>query len=111
MKLLNQLKRLWRALRGTPNSWPAIDLSLPGGRHLHLVGSIHMGTRDMAPLPAKLVKKLRQADALVVEADISGNETPFSNLQMPAVGRTSQRRAVKRTGKTGQRVGYAADPF
>ncbi|SUG84506.1 GumN family protein [Salmonella enterica subsp. enterica] len=43
MKLLNQLKRLWRALRGTPNSWPAIDLSLPGGRHLHLVGSIHMG--------------------------------------------------------------------
>lgn len=46
MKLLNQLKRLWRALRGTPNSWPAIDLSLPGGRHLHLVGSIHMGTRD-----------------------------------------------------------------
>ncbi|EEP2123780.1 TPA: TraB/GumN family protein [Salmonella enterica subsp. enterica serovar Gallinarum] len=80
MKLLNQLKRLWRALHGTPNSWPAIDLSLPGGRHLHLVGSIHMGTRDMAPLPAKLVKKLRQADALVVEADISGNETPFSNL-------------------------------
>lgn len=80
MELLNQLKRLWRALRGTPNSWPAIDLSLPGGRHLHLVGSIHMGTRDMAPLPAKLVKKLRQADALVVEADISGNETPFSNL-------------------------------
>lgn len=37
MELLNQLKRLWRALRGTPNSWPAIDLSLPGGRHLHLV--------------------------------------------------------------------------
>lgn len=65
MELLNQLKRLWRALRGTPNSWPAIDLSLPGGRHLHLVGSIHMGTRDMAPLPAKLVKKLRQADALL----------------------------------------------
>lgn len=54
MELLNQLKRLWRALRGTSNSWPAIDLSLPGGRHLHLVGSIHMGTRDMAPLPAKL---------------------------------------------------------
>lgn len=27
MKLLNQLKRLWRALRGTPNSWPAIDIS------------------------------------------------------------------------------------
>ncbi|SUH39041.1 GumN family protein [Salmonella enterica subsp. enterica] len=34
----------------------------------------------MAPLPAKLVKKLRQADALVVERIFSGNETPFSNL-------------------------------
>lgn len=80
MSLLNQLQRLWRALRGSPYSWPALDVSLPGGRHLHLVGSIHMGTRDMAPLPARLLKKLRQADALIVEADISGDETPFSNL-------------------------------
>ncbi|PHK75139.1 polysaccharide biosynthesis protein GumN, partial [Salmonella enterica subsp. enterica serovar Typhimurium] len=67
-------------MRCTPNSWPAIDLSLPGGRHLHLVGSIHMGTRDIAHLPAKMVKKLHRADALVVEADISGKETPFSKL-------------------------------
>lgn len=80
MSLLNQLQRLWRVLRGSPYSWPAVDISLPGGRHLHLVGSIHMGTRDMAPLPAKLIKKLHQADALIVEADISGSETPFSNL-------------------------------
>lgn len=80
MSLVIHLQRLWRALRGSPYSWPAIDVSLPGGRHLHLVGSIHMGTRDMAPLPARLIKKLRQADALIVEADISGNDTPFSNL-------------------------------
>ncbi|MGL5699440.1 MAG: TraB/GumN family protein [Kluyvera sp.] len=80
MSLLNQLQRLWRLLRGSPYNWPALDVSLPGGRHLHLVGSIHMGTRDMAPLPARLIKKLRQADALIVEADISGHETPFSNL-------------------------------
>ncbi|MGZ0750615.1 TraB/GumN family protein [Kluyvera sichuanensis] len=80
MSLLNQLQRLWRTLRGSPYSWPALDVTLPGGRHLHLVGSIHMGTRDMAPLPAKLLKKLHQADALIVEADISGNETPFSDL-------------------------------
>ena len=80
MSLLNQLQRLWHALRGSPYSWPALDVSLPGGRHLHLVGSIHMGTRDMAPLPARLIKKLRQADALIVEADISGSETPFSDL-------------------------------
>ncbi len=28
----------------------------------------------------KASEKIRQADALIVEADISGNETPFSNL-------------------------------
>lgn len=37
--------------------WPAMDIVLPGERYLHLVGSIHMGTRDMAPPPAKLLKK------------------------------------------------------
>lgn len=84
MGLLNQLKRLWHALRGAPYSWPAIDISLPGGRELHLVGSIHMGTRDMSPLPPKLVKKLQQSDALIVEADISGNEAPFDNLPLCA---------------------------
>lgn len=84
MSLLNKLKRLWHALRGAPYSWPAIDISLPGGRELHLVGSIHMGTRDMSPLPPKLVKKLQQADALIVEADISGNEAPFDNLPVCA---------------------------
>lgn len=84
MSLLNQLKCLWHALRGAPYSWPAIDISLPGGRELHLVGSIHMGTRDMSPLPPKLVKKLQQSDALIVEADISGNEAPFDNLPLCA---------------------------
>lgn len=92
MELLNQLKRLWRALRGTPNSWPAIDLSLPGGRHLHLVGSIHMGTRDMAPLPAKLVKKLRQPTRWSLKrifqvtkrhSAISPNARRWSNVSAP----------------------------
>ena len=80
MGLLNRIKMLWRAAVGSSYSWPAMDIVLPGERYLHLVGSIHMGTRDMAPPPAKLLKKIRQADALIVEADISGNETPFSNL-------------------------------
>ncbi len=102
MELLNQLKRLWRALRGTPNSWPAIDLSLPGGRHLHLVGSIHMGTRDMAPLPAKLVKKLRQPTRWSLKRIFLVTKRHSAISQMPAVGRTSKRRAAKRTGKTGQ---------
>lgn len=53
---------------------------LPGGQHLHLIGSIHMGTRDMSPLPPALVEKLSTADALIVEADISGNESPLPTL-------------------------------
>ncbi|HCT8709506.1 TPA: TraB/GumN family protein [Raoultella ornithinolytica] len=80
MGLLNRIKMLWRAAVGASYSWPALDITLPGERYLHLVGSIHMGTRDMSPPPARLLKKIRQADALIVEADITGNETPFADL-------------------------------
>lgn len=56
MGLLNRIKMLWRAAVGSSYSPPAMDIVLPGERYLHLVGSIHMGTRDMAPPPAKLLK-------------------------------------------------------
>ncbi len=52
-------------------AWPGMDVNLPDRRQLHLVGSIHMGTRDMAPLPASLLSRLQQATALIVEADIT----------------------------------------
>ena len=42
-----------------------------------------MGTRDMSPLPAGLIDRLHNADALIVEADISGEESPFSGLAIP----------------------------
>ena len=61
-------------------AWPAIDVTLPGGRYLHLVGSIHMGTQGMSPLPAALLQKLRKADALLVEADVASGGSPFLNL-------------------------------
>ena len=57
MGLLNRIKMLWRAAVGSSYSWPAMDIVLPGERYLHLVGSIHMGTRDMSPPPARLLKK------------------------------------------------------
>jgi uncharacterized protein YbaP (TraB family) len=91
MGLLNRIKMLWQAAVGSSYSWPALDITLPGERYLHLVGSIHMGTRDMSPPPARLLKKIRQADALIVEADISGSETPFSNLLLSAAGGTPER--------------------
>ena len=80
MDLLYRVKTLWAALRGNHYSWPAIDITLPGNRHFHLIGSIHMGSHDMAPLPTRLLKKLKNADALIVEADVSTSDTPFANL-------------------------------
>ena len=59
------------------NPWPAIDITLPDKRYLHLVGSIHMGTRDMSPLSERLIEKVRRADALIVEADIRSGGSPF----------------------------------
>lgn len=55
----------------TAYDWPGMDIDLPDRRMFHLVGSIHMGTREMAPLPASLLQRLRQATALVVEADVT----------------------------------------
>ena len=76
---------IWRSLRGFisqlfPASyrWPAMDVRL-GDRQLHLVGSIHMGTRDMQPLPPRLLHRLQQADALIVEADITQGGSPFDH--------------------------------
>ena len=81
MGLFNRIKASFRALFPRRYAWPGLDISLPGGQHLHLVGSIHMGTQDMSPLPPGLIKLLKRADALVVEADISGQESPFAGLE------------------------------
>ena len=44
MDLLYRVKTFFTALRGNHYTWPAIDISLPGNRHFHLIGSIHMGS-------------------------------------------------------------------
>lgn len=77
-QLFNRAFSWLRRLFPAEYSYPAIDIELPGHRSLHLVGSIHMGTQDMQPLPAPLLRRLQKADALIVEADISGTESPFS---------------------------------
>jgi len=78
---------IWRSLHGLvsrlfPASyrWPAQDIRLDN-RLLHLVGSIHMGTRDMQPLPARLLRQLQKADALIVEADITQGGSPFDEAE------------------------------
>lgn len=75
---LHNLTTLFRTLFPQHYRWPATDVWLPGNRQLHLVGSIHMGTRDMMPLPPGLLARLEQADALIVEADITVSASPFT---------------------------------
>lgn len=78
MGLLSTLNMWLNHLRGGNYNWPAMDITLPGPRYFHMVGSIHMGTRDMSPLPPRLLDKLRQCDTLIVEADITQGDTPFT---------------------------------
>lgn len=81
MKLTQVLRQLVRRLWPSEYRYPALDISLDR-RHLHLVGSIHMGTRTMMPLPGVLLKQLHQASALIVEADITTGDSPFSDSEL-----------------------------
>lgn len=81
--LVHRLLRLWRGLRTADYRYPAVDIT-QGTRQLHLVGSIHMGTGNMKPLPARLTDRLRHADALIVEADISTGASPFNDSEICA---------------------------
>ncbi len=58
-------------------TWPSVDLTLPGDISLHLVGSIHMGSEAMYPLPGPLLERINHADGLIVEADITRPAPPF----------------------------------
>lgn len=75
---LRKAVMLWRTFLPVRYVYPAQDVQV-GESSLHLVGSIHMGTQTMMPLPAALQAKLERADALVVEADITSGATPFMN--------------------------------
>lgn len=72
---------LWRQFSPTRYAYPAQDIIFDHC-HLHLVGSIHMGTQTMMPLPATLQSQLDRADALIVEADISTGASPFSESEI-----------------------------
>ncbi|WON78963.1 TraB/GumN family protein [Serratia sp. UGAL515B_01] len=91
-RLLRRLAAFLGIISPMSYAYPALDISLPGERQLHLVGSIHMGTSDMAPLPERLIARLRQADALIVEADITTSSSPFgqNDVQLALEQRLSQ---------------------
>ena len=76
--LWQSLQKLWQVMMPVSYHWPAVDLRVNNSR-IHLVGSIHMGTRNMYPLPDPLLRQLRAADALIVEADILSDPSPLSH--------------------------------
>ncbi|MEA1065767.1 TraB/GumN family protein [Erwinia sp. HR93] len=107
------IQRLWLTIfRPLTSSygWPALDMTLPGRRKLHLVGSIHMGTPNMAPLPAGLLRKLHQADALIVEADIRDSASPFTEEppRAPLQARLDEALWLQ-TAKRAQEIGLATE--
>ncbi|CNH21512.1 putative ligase [Yersinia thracica] len=90
--LFRRIAKFLGIVTATTYSYPALDVTIPGERHFHLVGSIHMGTEGMFPLPHELLNKLNQADALIVEADITEAASPFGNetLAEPLIDRLSE---------------------
>jgi uncharacterized protein YbaP (TraB family) len=88
-QLLRRIAKFLGILTPATYPYPALDITLPGERHFHMVGSIHMGTEGMFPLPHELLNKLNQADALIVEADITDASSPFGNetLSEPLIDR------------------------
>ncbi|WP_145559925.1 TraB/GumN family protein [Yersinia bercovieri] len=91
-QLLRRIATLLGINAPTTYTYPALDITLPGERHFHMVGSIHMGTDGMFPLPHELLNKLNQADALIVEADITEAAPSFAQapLTEPLVDRLSE---------------------
>lgn len=62
-KIIRRQASLLGDLTPATFSWPGMDVSLASGRQFHLVGSIHMGTSAMVPLPTRLLERLKQAQA------------------------------------------------
>lgn len=112
MGLFQRVKSSLRTMLRGRYSWPGLDITLAGGQQLHLVGSIHMGTRDMSPLPPMLIAKIRQADALIVEADITGSETPFSDLpSYPPLGERLNDERYQQLEKLTDELGLSVTHF
>ncbi|AJI94245.1 traB family protein [Yersinia ruckeri] len=91
-QLLRQLATLLGIISPPSYPYPGLDLQLSGERYFHLVGSIHMGTEGMFPLPDILLDRLIKADALIVEADITVASSPFGQYpdEVPLMDRLSE---------------------
>lgn len=60
--------------------YPSSNIEINSTHYLHLVGGIHLGCKAMHPLPDFLVDRIKSADAIVVEADISAQQVTFPSV-------------------------------
>ncbi|MGL5532119.1 MAG: TraB/GumN family protein, partial [Plesiomonas shigelloides] len=82
MKKLFSRLALWLGLISPlAQAYPAVDVRMDDV-DLELVGSIHMASDRLATLPASLLERLDQVDALIVEADITASE-PLEPIAPP----------------------------
>lgn len=82
MKKLFSRLALWLGLISPlAQAYPAVDVRMDDV-DLELVGSIHMASDRLATLPASLLERLDQVDALIVEADITASE-PLAPIAPP----------------------------
>lgn len=80
MGLFNRIKTSFRALFSPPLCGPVWIFRFRAGS-ICTGGKHSYGHAGYVPLPSGLIKLLKRADALIVEADISGHESPFAGLE------------------------------
>lgn len=80
--IFQKLKKWIKINQTTHYPYPAVDITLPNKISLHLVGSIHMGVPTMSPLSNVLINEIKNADAIIVEADISTDVQPFDQASL-----------------------------
>lgn len=80
--IFQKLKEWINIKQASHYPYPAVDITLPNNISLHLVGSIHMGVPTMSPLSNVLLNEIKNANAIIVEADISTDVQPFDQASL-----------------------------
>lgn len=56
-----------------------------GAKTIHLLGSVHVTTEDMLPLPAVMNEAIDAAEAVMFETDLKAMSAPATQIQMAAL--------------------------
>ena len=68
------------------DSNPDFWLAEKGQQKIWILGSIHVGTESMYPLPASITDAWKQSNQLILETDISDTDNSWMHLAMLPIG-------------------------